>query len=90
MTREQLKRKLNVDVSWWEESCYDEAMIILDKYLDEFENQNIINRVEVIGKEQRDFVKLLENGHYEISMQDNGKTIKLFEKEYTYSDESTT
>lgn len=40
MTREQLKRNLNVDVSWWEESCYDEAMIILDKYLDEFENRS--------------------------------------------------
>jgi hypothetical protein len=44
------------------------------------ENKNIINRVEVIGKDGRDFVKLLENGHYEISMQDDGKTIKLFEK----------
>lgn len=43
MTREQLKRNLNVDVSWWEESCYDEAMIILDKYLDEFENRSCDN-----------------------------------------------
>ena len=39
-----------------------------------------ISRVEVIGKNGREFVKMLENGHYEISIQDDGKTIKLFEK----------
>lgn len=29
---------------------------------------------------KENFVKMLENGHYEISIQDDGKTIKLFEK----------
>lgn len=39
-----------------------------------------ITRVEVIGKNGREFVSLLEDGHYEFSLQDNGKTIKIFEK----------
>ena len=40
-----------------------------------------ITRVEVIGKAQREFTKMLREGYYEISIQDNGRTIKLFEKE---------
>lgn len=47
---------------------------------DKNETLGKITRVEVIGKEGREFVKLLEDGHYKISMQDDGKTIKLFEK----------
>jgi hypothetical protein len=39
-----------------------------------------ISRIEVIGKEGREFIKILEKGYYEISIQDDGKTIKLFEK----------
>lgn len=64
-----------MDYSSLELECF------INKIYDEFENQNIINRVEIIGKDGREFVKLLENGYYEISIQDDGKTIKLFEKE---------
>lgn len=39
-----------------------------------------ISRVEVIGKDGREFVKMLKDGHYEIDIQDDGKTIKVFEK----------
>ena len=39
-----------------------------------------ITRVEVIGRDGREFSKLLSDATYEISIQDNGKTIKLFEK----------
>ena len=39
-----------------------------------------ITRVEIIGKNGREFVNILKNGYYEISIQDDGKTIKLFEK----------
>ena len=45
-----------------------------------YEKMIKISRVEVVGKNGREFVKMLENGHYEISIQDDGKTIKLFEK----------
>lgn len=37
-------------------------------------------RVEVIGKDGREFSKLLTSSEYTISMQDDGKTIKLFEE----------
>ena len=40
-----------------------------------------ITRIEVIGKNGREFVKLLKDGFYEMELQDDGKTIKLFEKE---------
>lgn len=40
-----------------------------------------ITRVEVIGKGGREFTKWLNDSHYEISIQDDGQTIKLFEKE---------
>ena len=39
-----------------------------------------ITRVEVIGKNGREFSKMLKNSFYEISIQDDGRTIKLFEK----------
>lgn len=39
-----------------------------------------ISRIEVIGKEGREFIKILEKGYYKISIQDDGKTIKIFEK----------
>lgn len=40
-----------------------------------------ISRVEIISKEGREFVKILKDGYYDISIQDNGKTIKIFEKD---------
>ena len=40
-----------------------------------------ITRVEVIGNNGREFSKWLKNSYYEIVIQDNGRTIKLFEKE---------
>ena len=45
------------------------------------EDEVRITRVEVIGKAQREFTKMLKEGYYEISIQDSGRTIKLFEKE---------
>jgi hypothetical protein len=43
------------------------------------DNENTISRVEVIGKDGREFVKILKNSVYRISKQDDGKTLKLFE-----------
>jgi len=40
----------------------------------------VLNRLEVIGKGGREFSKFLKDSYYEISIQDNGRTIKLFEK----------
>jgi len=37
-------------------------------------------RVEVIGLKGREFSKWLINNNYRISVQDEGKTIKLFEQ----------
>ena len=48
-----------------------------------------ITRVEVIGKAQREFTKMLREGYYEISIQDNGRTIKLFEKKIKISTKGT-
>lgn len=39
-----------------------------------------ITRIEVVGKDGREFVKRLKVGYYEISIQDCGKTIKIFER----------
>lgn len=39
-----------------------------------------VTRVEVIGKNGREFSKWLKNSHYEINIQDDGRTIKLLEK----------
>ena len=39
-----------------------------------------ITRVEVVGRNGREFSKLLKSSFYEVSIQDDGKTIKLFEK----------
>lgn len=64
MTREELKRNLNVDVSWWEESCYDEAMIILDKYLDEFENHHKVTKNDFVFTNCND-CKHKINGFYQ-------------------------
>lgn len=49
---------------------------------DIYQYKKIVNitRVEVIGKNGREFTKLLKDGHYELSLQDDGKTIKIFEK----------
>ena len=43
-------------------------------------DDSIITRVEVIGKKGREFSKLLTDSVYEISIQDAGRTIKLFEE----------
>ena len=80
MTRQEVIEHL-ANIGGFDTSySYGNMKACIEQVFDEFENQNTINRVEVIGKDGRDFVKLLENGHYEISMQDDGKTIKLFEK----------
>ena len=42
---------------------------------------NHITRIEVIGLQGREFTKMLATGSYEISIQDDGRTIKLFEKQ---------
>lgn len=38
-----------------------------------------ITRVEVIGRNGREFSKTLNDSFYKISIQDDGKTLKLFE-----------
>jgi hypothetical protein len=40
---------------------------------------NNITRIEVIGQKGRKFVSRLTDGKYELSYQDDGKTLKLFE-----------
>lgn len=40
-----------------------------------------ITRLEVVGKNGREFVKILKDGFYDICLQDDGQTIKIFEKE---------
>jgi hypothetical protein len=53
---------------------------LINKIYDDFENNlSSINRVEVVGKNGREFSKHLKDGKYTISLQDNNKTIKLFE-----------
>ena len=39
-----------------------------------------VNRIEVIGKDGREFSKILKDSTYKVSIQDDGRTIKLFEK----------
>ena len=48
--------------------------------LNSFQDYNP-TRIEVIGKDGREFTKRLDNAYYDISIQDDGRTIKLFEKE---------
>lgn len=38
MTREELKTKMNVNVTWWEEDDYNEAIKLVNEYLDKFES----------------------------------------------------
>ena len=41
---------------------------------------SIIDRVEFIGSKEREFVRYCEEGHqFRISLQDDGKTLKIFE-----------
>lgn len=65
MEREDLKRKLNVDVAWWEEGCYDDAMVILDKYLDELEEKS---KKQI--KDLQDYAEALEQecGNYDVDI----------------------
>lgn len=44
-------------------------------------NKPKLTRVEIIGTNGREFSKWLKLGYYEVSIQDDGKTIKLFEKQ---------
>lgn len=46
----------------------------------QYEKITKITRVEIIGKNGREFSKMLDNSFYEISMQDDGRTLKIFEK----------
>lgn len=70
----------NRNIKHWDEmepfyDCNTPPKIDEDKY----EKIPNITRVEIIGKNGREFSKWLENSYYEISMQDDNKTIKLFE-----------
>ena len=40
-----------------------------------------VTRVEVIGHDGREFSKMLKDSHYEVAIQDDGRTMKLFETE---------
>lgn len=41
---------------------------------------SIIDRVEFIGKGEREFVRYCKEGHqFRISLQDDGRTLKIFE-----------
>jgi len=55
-------------------------LIELSENIYGYEKIQNITRVEIIGKKGREFSKWLNNSHYEIMVQDDGRTIKLFEK----------
>lgn len=59
-----------------------EGFELIELSEDIYKYKKIVNitRVEVIGLEGREFSKWLKDSNYEISIQDDGRTIKLFEK----------
>lgn len=53
----------------------------LDEAIKELQQANEYTRVEVISSDGRVFCDMCENGsYYEASIQDDGKTLKLFRK----------
>ena len=53
----------------------------IDYIFKDFEKQfSNITRVEVIGKDGREFTKLIKTGKYRVSLQDDNRTLKLFEE----------
>lgn len=56
------------------------ACIELSDDIYKYEKMVKITRVEIVGRNGREFSKILNDSFYEVSMQDDGKTIKLFEK----------
>ena len=53
----------------------------IDYIFKDFEKQfSNITRVEVVGKNGREFTKLIKTGKYIIMLQDDNRTLKLFEE----------
>ena len=59
--------------------CVSEAKKLFDKLLSLMEEENKITRVEIIEGSMRKYVKW--NCEAETSMQDNGRTLKVFIKD---------
>lgn len=54
-------------------------LIELSEDIYKYEKKVNITRVEIIGKNGREFVKMLKDSFYAVSIQDDGRTIKLIE-----------
>ena len=53
----------------------------IDYIFKDFEKQfSNITRVEIIGKDGRDVIRMLKDSKYRVSLQDDNRTLKLFEE----------
>ena len=53
----------------------------VDYIFKDFEKQfSNITRVEIIGKDGRDVIRMLKDSKYRVSLQDDNRTLKLFEE----------
>jgi len=87
MTEEEIKTQIQIAII---DACENSSLSFYSKdeisncysvILELMKNQTSnVTRVEVVGKNGREFTKLIKTGKYIIMLQDENRTLKLFEE----------